>query len=66
MRVSANAWLDTDIKEVEKMSRRIDLLTGLRTTKSLDPHKEAKEDQYELFQVNKVVRFSNNILVLSF
>jgi len=51
-RVSRNCWLkDFESSIVDKISARINWITGLQTTRPLDVHKEGKVEEYEPLQV---------------
>ena len=51
-RVSRNCWLkDFESSIVDKISARINWITGLQTSRPLDVHKEGKVEEYEPLQV---------------
>ncbi len=52
LRVSRNAWLEAEESDVvDKLSRRIDSITGYQTTRKYDRFGEGKPDEYEKLQV---------------
>lgn len=52
MRVSRNCWIkDFESRVVDRLSPRINWITGLQTTRPLDAHGEGKEEEYEHMQV---------------
>ena len=53
IRTSKNTWIeDGTSKLVDKISLRINRVTGLQTTRIYDDFKEGKMDEYEALQVN--------------
>ena len=52
IRTSKSAFIeDYNITVVDNISLRINLITGLQTTRMYDEFNEAKKDEYENFQV---------------
>ena len=52
MRVSRNCWIkDYESGLVDKLSPKINWITGLQTTRPHDKHKEGKEEEYEHLQI---------------
>lgn len=56
IRVSRTAWLDDDVAVVKRISRRLDLITGLQTTRCFDRFGEGRQDEYEMLQVKRNLR----------
>ena len=55
-RVSRNCWIkDFESGLVDKISARINWITGLQTSRPLDIHGEGKEEEYEPLQVSNTV-----------
>lgn len=52
LRVAKSAWLEDGIGIVDKMSLRINLVTGLQSARKFDRFGEGKEEEYELLQVS--------------
>ena len=52
IRVSKNTWIeDGDSDLVDKVSLRINRITGLQTIRKYDEFNEGKKEEYEYFQV---------------
>lgn len=53
MRVSKNAWIEDKVHPtVDKLSARINWVTGLQTSALYDRHREGRKEEYEFLQVN--------------
>ena len=52
IRVSKNVWIeDNQSSLVDKVSLRINRITGLQTIRKYDEFNEGKKEEYEFFQV---------------
>ena len=57
IRVSKNTWIeDGESDLVDKVSLRINRITGLQTIRKYDEFNEGKKEEYEFFQVMQLVQ----------
>ena len=60
IRTSKNTWIkDGNSDLVDQISRRINLITGLQTTRKYDEFNGGKTDEYEDLQVTHLIRSIN-------
>ena len=62
IRVSKNTWIeDGESDLVDKVSLRINRITGLQTIRKYDEFNEGKKEEYEYFQVI-IIELKHNFL----